>query len=256
MSGTYRPGSSTKNFGNGVDYRKLTSAISSGFKGELKPTSRKNWRASAGVSDKARELIPLNFLLYNDKNDVLVDELVARCIQAPYGEALERLALFALHLANTGTQRRSDGSRGDYADWYNEFIRTVAWKNGAWQAEAFSKESLDTFLRGKLDAVPESQRKVRNNYRHLLTIAGVLEADKGPVDMQPWSWGTSACKIFWDRSIYQGSLPQKPTKASLLETFRENEIYRLLSCSEELGLKIAKQAADEYLQAGSIKRFQ
>jgi hypothetical protein len=51
-------------------------------------------------------------------------------------------------------------------------------------------------------------------------------------------------------------LPQKPTKAALLAVVSENEIYKLLGCSKELGLKIAKQAADEYLQAGSVTRFQ
>jgi hypothetical protein len=52
----FLPGSFTKNFGNGLDFRKLTTAIANGFQGRLRNTSRKDWRESAGNPDRARDL--------------------------------------------------------------------------------------------------------------------------------------------------------------------------------------------------------
>jgi len=245
----FLPGSFTKNFGNGLDFRKLTTAIANGFQGRLRNTSRKDWRESAGNPDRARDLIPLNFFLYNRDNDVLVDEFVEQCVRNSDPVFLERVSLFALNLANSGTE-------GVLTGWHNEFIRTVAWKNGSWHAEAFSQRSLDNFINKNVDALPKTKTKIRNNYRHLVKIAGLLEASSGAIDLQPWSWGPSACRIFWDRLTYQGGLPSKVTKASLLSAFVENEIYKLLGCSKELGLKIASSTADEYLKVGSVRRYQ
>jgi hypothetical protein len=89
-----------------------------------------------------------------------------------------------------------------------------------------------------------------------LNIAGLLEARNGPVDIAPWSWGPSACRIFWDRLAYQGCLGSKVTKAALLDAFIKQEIYKLLGCSKELGIKIAGSTADEYLKVGSVRRYQ
>jgi hypothetical protein len=246
----FLPGSFTKNFGNGLDFHRLTVAVANGFQRRLKKTSRDDWRENAGSPDRARDLIPLNFFLFNRDNEVLVDEFVEQCVKNTDAVFLERISLFALNLANSGVPE------GQLTGWYNEFIRTVAWKNGSWYAEAFSQKSLDSFINKNVEAVPKTKIKLRNNYRHLVKIAGLLEASSGALDLQPWSWGPSACRIFWDRLTYQGSIPSKPTKAALLEIFVEHEVYKLLGCDKELGLKIASSTADEYLTVGSVRRYQ
>ena len=249
----FLPGSFTKNFGNGLDFQKLTAAVANGFQRQLKKTSRKDWRENAGNPDRARDLIPLNFFLYNRDNEVLVDEFVEQCIKNADPVFLERVALFALNLANSGRWKESEVQ---LTGWHNEFIRTVAWKNDSWDVEAFSPKSLDDFIKKNVDAVPKTKIKIRNNYRHLVKIAGVLETRSGAIDLQPWSWGPSACRLFWDRLSYQGDVPSKTTKARLLEVFVEQEIYKLLGCGKELGLKIASSTADEYLKVGSVRRYQ
>jgi hypothetical protein len=249
----FLPGSFTKNFGNGLDFHKLTTAVANGFQRRLKKTSRNDWRENAGNPDRARDLIPLNFFLFNRDNEVLVDEFVEQCVKNADPVFLERVSLFALNLSNSGKWKESEGQ---LTGWHNEFIRTIAWKNGSWYAEAFSQKSLDSFINKNVDAVPKTKIKIRNNYRHLVKIAGVLEVSSGAVDLQPWSWGPSACRIFWDRLTYQGSLPSKTTKARLLEAFVEHETYKLLGCDKELGIKIASSTADEYLKVGTVQRYQ
>jgi hypothetical protein len=239
-----------------LDYQKLTQSIARGFGGLLKPTSRAEWRENAALPDKARELIPLNFFLYNDRDDILVDELVERCVQGPYNIALERLALFSLHLANSGTWKKSEWPDGRVAGWCNEYIREVVWTEDGWRAEAFSKKSLDAFIERQLDAYPKSRIKVRNNYRYLLKIAGLLNQKGGFIDLSPQQWGESACKIFWDRGTYQGLLSKNPTKSQLLSIFSEHEIYKLLGCNKTIGFEIAGEAAIEYLNAGCVSRYQ
>jgi hypothetical protein len=252
----YTPGSFTKNFGNGLDFQRLTQSIARGFGGSLKVTSRSHWRENAALPDRSRELIPLNFFLFNEQDDVLVDELVERCIRGPYNIALERLALFTLHLANSGTWKKSEWPDGRVAGWCNEYIREIAWTEKGWRAEAFSAKNLDAFIRKQVDAYPKSRTKIRNNYRYLLRIAGLLGKNTGYIDLCPNDWGRSACKIFWDRTTYQGLLPRSPHKQQLLLSFCEHEIFKLLGCGKETGLRIADKAADEYLDAGSVARFQ
>lgn len=254
MADVYSPGSFTKNFGSGVDYQKLVRAISKGFQGELKPISRQDWRKNAGNPDRARDLIPLNFFLFNKDDNVLVDEFVEQCVKGPYDRALDRLSLFVFHLANSGHWKEAERLDGRIAGWCNEFALSI-WTEYGWHAGALTKKNLDKFIDGRVSAYKKTKVKVRNNYWYFLKIAGALDPHGEFVDLQPQEWGVSACKIFWDRLTYQGMLSKQPTKSALLAAFNEHEIYKLMSCSEELGNEIAKGAADEYLKMGTVQRF-
>jgi hypothetical protein len=258
MVNVFTPGSFTKNFGNGVNFEKLRKAVADGFRGTLQRTTRTDWRKNAGIEDRDRQLVPLNFFLHSLKEEsgdfVVVDELVEQCVKQPHSAIFERLALFALHLSNSGTWKGSHWPDGHVAGWCREFIVTVAWKNGKWQRSAFEEKVLTAFIDKHVDALPRTKRKILTNYLYLVKLAGVLEGSEA-VDLQPSLWGQNACWLFWDRSMYQQQLSSHPAVGDLLAAFIQHEIYKLLGCSKETGLEIAKSAAGSYLAAGALGRF-
>jgi hypothetical protein len=214
-------------------------------------------RSSCALLGQMTQLLPLNFFLFTQRKQkesiLLIDELVDQAVSQPYSEIFDRLALFALHLAISGEWEGSQWPDGRVAGWCNEFIRSVAWKHGAWQRSAFIESNLDAFISNRLDAYPGTKVKVRNNYLYYLNLAGV-EPGSGSVDLKPELWGQNACWLFWDRLSYQtGSDPNSLTE--LIASFFEHEIFKLLGCSKEKGEYIAKKAANSYLNAGATNRF-
>jgi hypothetical protein len=211
---TYTPASFMKNLGLGLDCQKLQGAIAHGFRGELKPVTRKDWRENAGMSDRYRELVPLDFFLFSkrgDKDDyVLVDELVQQSVSVPYGRMFDRLALFTFHFAQSGTWRNSMWDDGKVAGWSNEFIRQFVWQDNAWQRVALSDECILEFIVSRVQGTDKTHTKMFTNYRHLLRISGVFDglmAD--PIDLQPEQWGEKACMIAWDRMMYRQKLGKR-----------------------------------------------
>jgi hypothetical protein len=256
----YTPASFTKNLGWGLNCQKLQGSIAHGFRGELKPVTRKDWRQNAGMDDRYRELVPLDFFLFSRKDVqddfVLVDELVQQSVSSPYGRSFDRLALFAFHFADSGTWRNSMWDDGKVAGWSNEFIRTVVWQNGAWQRYALSDECVLEFIANRVQGTRKSHTKMFTNYRHMLRISGVFEglmAD--PIDLQPEQWGTKACMLAWDRMMYRGSIDETTGLDGLTSAFLQEEVYKLLGCSKKFGLEIARNAAAEYLSLGAVNRF-
>ncbi len=249
MAGTYTPGSFTKNFSWHRSYKKLHNAVRSGFSSGLAPVAREQWREHSGISDPNRELIPLNFFLHSMRglNDdlLVVDRLVERAF-APYDADFAKLGLFAFHLAMSGNWNHSKWPDGRVAGWANEFIRTVAWKDGHWKSEAFTERALKSFLDMRIDGEAVTIRKVLTNYRYMLTSAGVLveERVQHPDPRAPWL--TDATQLFWDRQIFTGELHHTNSAKDFEGAFFRHEIYKLLDCSAEQGRVIALATYRDY----------
>src|SRR5215211_1025892 len=83
----YAPGSFTKNFGWNVappGLNRLHVVIRAGFGGVARPVGREIFRRQCGLTDRNRQLIPINFFLHNTvisgTNYVTADELVRHAI--------------------------------------------------------------------------------------------------------------------------------------------------------------------------------
>jgi hypothetical protein len=250
MTDTYTAGSFTKNFGWKESYEKLHVAIRNGFSDGLAPVTRDQWRKRSEVANADRELIPLNFFLHSRcglKDDfVVVDRLVERTF-VPYNTNFASLALFAFHLAASGTWHHSKWPDGRVAGWANEFIRTVAWKGGCWGSAAFTKQTLKSFLESRIEGEGVTKRKVRTNYRYMLASAGALvdEEVQRPNLRSPWL--TDATQLFWDRQIFSGELHRSSDQKEFEAAFFRHEIYMLLGCTAEQGRAIALSAYRVYV---------
>jgi hypothetical protein len=222
--------------------------------------TREKWRENASDCDRDRQLIALNFFLCSqvkpEGDFVLVDEFVAQAMNRPHNQSFDRLALFTLHLAQSGNWRRSKWPDGRVAGWCNKFVRTVAWHEGGWLTSAFDEDVIARFLDQQLDALPTTKRKILTNYHYLVSICGLLDsAGARYIDTAPLEWGKEACNLFWDRLTYQGIISTQSNKRDLLAVFFEHEIHKLLGCAEDVGLGIADIAAERYVKAGGISRF-
>jgi hypothetical protein len=256
----YTPASFTKNWGGGLDGQKLQGAIAHGFRGQLKPVTRRDWRQNAGLEDRYRELIPLDFFLFSTRgtNDdyVLPDELVRQSLMTPYSRTFDLLALFAFHFAQSGTWRKAICDDGRVAGWSNEFIRQNVWQDNAWQRAALGDECILGFIASRVEGTDKTHTKMFTNYRHMLRVSGVFEGfTADPIDLQPEQWGAKACMIAWDRMMYRGDLDTVPNRDELLSAFLQEEIYKLFGCSKKFGLEIARDAAGEYVNLGAVNRF-
>lgn len=256
MTKRYTPGSFTKNFSWNQSYERLHSAIRAGFSSSSDPVSRDKWRSDSGIGDKDRELIPMNFFLYSvlgAKEDyLLVDQLVDAATD-PYDPEFARLALFSFHMASSGRWRQSHWPDGKVAGWANEFILT-AWTRDDWSADAFSDRQLLAFIQRRLDAEEVTQRKVFTNYRYMLKSAGVLTAaGLQPQDLRQ-RWFVDAILLFWDRSIFDGSLKATATLGALENALIDNETYKLLRCSKDQCRAFARAAFPEFADGQGLDR--
>jgi hypothetical protein len=253
------PGSFTKQFGLRKDPERLYRSIHNGFwKGE-EPVTRDGWRAHCGLNDSNLDLIPTGFFLYSrqyPKNDyVLVDTLVEFVLERPYDKQFAKLAVFDFHLANSGNWRGSDWPDGRVAGWANMLIRDFAWQSGNWSDSAFEKQSLMSFLQRHVEGTSTTIRKIRNNYRFMLERAEILVDGKiQPTDFTT-AWAISAPQLFWDRQIFDGKLRSTSPQAEYESQFLKHEIYKLLNCSREQGLAVAKSAFREFVKRRMAKRF-
>jgi hypothetical protein len=154
MSDRYTPGSFTKNFSWHESYKRLHAAIRNGFSPGRAPVTRDTWRQQSDIQDADLELIPINFFLHSmhGLNDdfIVVDRLVDRTFVA-YDADFAKLALFAFHLAMSGSWRHSKWPDGKVAGWANDFVRRVAWNGGRWSSAAFTKQSLKKYLEEAID---------------------------------------------------------------------------------------------------------
>ena len=103
----------------------------------------------------------------------MADQLVDAAMDA-YDNQFAQLALFAFHLANSGSWRNSQWSDGRVAGWANGLIREVAWLKDDWMGGAFSEDALAKFIERRIEGEPVTKRKVLTNYRYMLESAGVL----------------------------------------------------------------------------------
>jgi len=243
----YTPGSFTKNFSWNKSYKRLHTAIRNAFSPDRAPVPRDIWRERSDIQDADLELIPLNFFLYSmhGLNDdfVVVDRLVDRAFVA-YDSDFAKLALFAFHLATSGTWRYSKWPSGKVAGWANDFVKGVAWSAGRWSSAAMSKQSLKTFLEEAIDG--KSITKVRTNYRFMLKSAGILVDDQvQPTNLRA-PWLTDATMLFWDRQIFSGELHRSSSPKDFEVAFFRNEIHKLLACTAEEGRTIALSSYRRY----------
>lgn len=249
MPKAHTPGSFTKNFSWHKSYKKLHAAIHNGFSSGLVPVVRERWRERSRISDANRELIPLNFFLQSmrglNEDFVVVDRLVERTF-VPYDSDFAKLALFAFHMAASGTWHHSKWPDGRVAGWANEFIRDVAWESGQWRSRAFTEHDLKAFLNECIDGEAVTKRKVLTNYRYMLASAGILIDDRVQETDVRAPWVTDATQLFWDRQIFSGVLHRSSSAKDFEAAFFRQEIYKLLACTAEQGRAIALTTYRDY----------
>jgi hypothetical protein len=261
MLGKYTAGSFTKNFAWHSSCEGLHSAIANGFSQGLRPVTRDVWRERSRVDDPDRELIPMNFFLYSRsgvRSDfILVDTLVEAATSRPYNQDFARLALFAFHLANSGSWRNSKWPDGRVAGWAHELIRDVAWRNGSWVDGAFQERPLEQFIDNRIAGEPTTKRKVFTNYRHMLVSAGVLPGGRLqllPADFRQ-QWIVDAIHLFWDRQIFDGELPAGTGARAYEDAFFRHEVFKLLGCDVAQGKESVRAAFREYSKATIAERL-
>ncbi len=176
---------------------------------------------------------------------VVVDRLVERTF-VPYDVDFAKLALFAFHLAASGNWHHSKWPDGKVAGWANEFIRTVAWKDGQWTGAAFTERALASFLGERIDGEAVTKRKVLTNYRYMLASAGVLVGGLILRTDLRAPWLTDATQMFWDRQIFTGELHRSSKARDFESAFLRHEIYKLLGCSAAEGRTVALGTYRDY----------
>jgi hypothetical protein len=258
MSQQYTPGSFTKNFSWNHSYERLHKAIARGFSGGNQPIARDQWRKRSGIKDRNRELIPMNFFLYSragiEDDFILVDQLVD-ATSNPYNIQFAQLSLFAFHLANSGNWKNSPWPDGRVAGWANDLIRDVAWFHSDWAEGAFAEHTLKRYIDRQIDAEPVTRRKVFTNYRYLLESAGVLvDGRLAPKDLRQ-RWLVDAVLLFWDRQLFDGSLPATASRSVLEDALIEHEIYKLMRCNEIECRTFARAAFGEYEEGQAVERL-
>jgi hypothetical protein len=258
MPALYTPGSFSKDFAWSESYKRLYEAIRNGFSKRPEPVSRENWRRLSDIDNKDLELIPLNFFLYTknciDDDFVLIDRLVELAIKQPYDRHFAQLSLFALHLANSGTWRRSQWSDGRVAAWANEFIRDRVWRSGSWSETALERSSILSFIEEKIEGQSRTLTKVFTNYHHMLRNAGVIVDGQLQNPNLRDTWYVDAVQLFWDRAMFDGKLNSSSDQAAFERAFLEAEIYKLLACDEEQGIVFARAAFREYSRSRRADR--
>jgi hypothetical protein len=255
----FLPGSFTKQFGWRKDPERLHRSIRNGFQNETKPVTRDIWRSRCGLRDSNIDLIPMDFFLYSRREPsgdyLLVDTFVELALSHPYDAQFAKLAVFDFHLANSGNWRGSDWPKGDVAGWANMFIREIACKGESWSSSAFDKQALLRFFDLHVEAVGDTRRKMRNNYRFMLERAGLLVGGKiTPTEIASLST-IYAPQLFWDRQIFDGKLRASSPQSEFEDLFVENEIFKILNCGRDQGVAVARSAFREYSRARLKERF-
>jgi hypothetical protein len=259
MARTYTVASYTKNFSWNHSYKTLHSAIRNGFAESLVPVTRDKWRSRSRIADADRQLIPMNFFLYSmlglNEDFLMVDRLVERACAHPYGKDFARLGLFAFHVANSGSWRRSKWPNGRVAGWANDHIREFAWRNGAWMSAAFEERALEKFIEERIKGEPVTKRKVLTNYLYMLESAGVLVDGELQEPEFNAPWPVDATMLFWDRQIFDRNLRPSSGFKVFEELFFEHEIHKLLGTTEKQGRAFAMAAYRDYSGKAREDRF-
>lgn len=251
----YAPGSFSKNFAwHGTGLRKLHSTIQSGFQGRLVSVERRVFRRECRLVGGV-DLIPVNFFLHNKHDRLSVDELVYRAIKHPHGAYFDKLALFTFHLNRVGSG--SDPLSGRKivsrpAMWANEFVRKCLWSGGAWQTDALSDASLDSFLEHHMSAQTNVRVKCRNNYRHMFTLCRYWPSGLPIVNTNGSEWGVSAFFVAWDRHALDGG---DVDKLVLLDLVDQDDLHKLLGIGKNTARQLAARLVDVYMDTGGIERF-
>jgi hypothetical protein len=248
MGEIYTAASFTKNFSWNRSYKKLYTAVQKGFSEKLAPVTRNDWRERSAINNRDLELIPMNFFLYsksgNGDDFILVDTLVECAVERPYDLQFAKLALFAFHLANSGSWRNSKWINGRVAGWANLFIRKRAWHHDTWSNAAFQNSVLEEFIEEHVQGT--SSHKVFTNYLYMLESAKVLvDGNVQNFDFRE-RWFLDAVQLFWDREIFDGTLRETGGVSTYRDRFFEQEIYKLLACSEAQAEAFIASAFREY----------
>jgi len=175
----------------------------------------------------------------------VVDRLVERAFVS-YDVDFAKLALFAFHLAASGTWHHSKWPDGKVAGWANDFIRTVAWREGQWKDAAFTDHALKSFFEERIDGEEVTKRKVFTNYRYMLASAAIWVDNRVQRINVRAPWVTDATQLFWDRQIFTGELHRSSSAKDFEAAFLRQEIYKLLACTSEQGRAIALSIYRDY----------
>ena len=254
MVSKHLPGSSTKNFSWRKDPHRLHRSISNGFHNGLRPVPRETWRQRSALNDPNVELIPLNFFLYSKagigEDYVLADTLVEFALNRPSDDQFVKLAVFAFHLANSGTWKNSDWPDGKVAGWANAFIKGTAYRNGDWLESAFQKSFLLNHIKENVTATSGTHTKMCNNYWFMLQQSGILTETKQSRVTSPW--GLAAPQLSWDRKIFDGTLNPASSQEQYEALFANDEIHKLMRLDETQGKAVAKAAFREYANSSRL----
>ena len=259
MTHVYTPGSFTKNFSWNHSYKRLYDAVKNGFSGEPKPISRERWRADSRIGDPNRELIPMNFFLYTvegaAEDYVLVDQFVVFTLGTRYGPEFCQFALFNFHQANSGRWKNSAWTDGRVAGWANDYIREIASAKGVWPANAFDERPLSDFLDERIVGEAITKHKMLTNYRYMLESAGVLVDDKLQSEDLRQRWYVDAVQLFWDRQIFDGTLPATAKISVLEDNLIDHEVFKLLRCDKDQCRAFARAAYGEFSEGQGAARL-
>lgn len=253
----YAPGSFTKNFGwnkSPPGLSKLRTAIIRGFGGHHRQVERDEFCRRTLLKDENRKLIPVNFFLGNavisGRSHVSPDELTLVATSEPYSRKFDWLAVFALHLAKVGSRPKGTG-HVHAARYLGDFVREQLWSEGKWQADRIGKATIEAFLEDRvIHEGDKTIRKCTNNYSFILKVSG-LGALK-PVDP---NWVNQAYFLAFDRLSLDGISLLLPTFEELIGFAEDEQLYKLMNLTSEIGQKAAVEAAEGYLAAGGIRRF-
>lgn len=251
------PGSFTKNWGwrtGAGGFQKLRNAIRGGFHDTLAPIDRKIFRADCGLSNDL-QLLPVNFFLHNRDGKMSVDELVFQALERPHSIRFDRLSLFAVHLNKAGSGKDARSHREIIAApamWANEFVRERLWQGGRWVSSALLDANLDPFVEDRVQAVPETLRKCRNNYRFMFELCEFWPISMPIINSGAEQWIASALFLAWDRHILDGGSPDKATLLALIDT---EELYKLLGVPRTYAAAQADSLADLYESVEQLERF-
>jgi HNH endonuclease len=257
----FAPGSFTKNLGWETDppgLNKLHHAIRLGFGDSTGSVRRNDFRANTrGFLDANRQLIPLNFFLHNTirarENFVTVDEFVRLALLAPHSRLFDHLAVFVLHLSVLGDRRGVAGT-ADQAAFFNEYVRTQVWSEGAWRRSALTEEAVESWFNANLAVSgPDTAHKCMTNYRFILSLAGYLSGGLDVVNTRAEEWATAAFWLAFDR-WYQDSQRSNWGEEDLAGKCVSDELYKLMGLPESGYEYIARGAAADYLRAGGPDR--
>jgi len=254
------PGSFTKNFGwnrHPPGLSRLYDVIRAGFGGVAEPVTRDHFRAHCGLTDRDRQLIPVNFFLHNTISDgtnyVTVDELVRHAINNPHSRRFDQLALFSLHLSRMGLRRGVAGTALG-ASFTNEFVRDHLWRNGGWASARLTEQQVEAAFTKTIQGQQDSIHKCMTNYVYMTEMMGLRGAGTPIINTRVEEWIGPGLFVAFDRYSVDRTTPGPLDQDELHQMVTTDELYKLMGTTQSYLDSVYPFVADEYLRLGGLNR--